>query len=74
MTQTYSRPRQQAEIAFARVQSQFLGRDRAGAEIDLIARLRKEKTLRLKNARVARESEKRAKVADWLLSRRTQIA
>jgi hypothetical protein len=56
VTQKHSRPREQAEIAFAEAQSQFLARDRivAGAASTLQAR---EKTLRLKQARLARESK-----------------
>ena len=69
MTQTPSRPRQQAEIAFAKAQSQFLARDRAAAEKNSAARAREEKTLRLKTAREARESEERAKAADPLPSK-----
>lgn len=73
MTQTHSRPRQQAEIAFAKAQSQFL---RAGAvpEIDTIAHDREEKKLRLKKARLAKELDDRAKVTAALLSKRAKRA
>lgn len=60
MTQTYSRPRQQAEIAFAQAQSKFLTRARALDELDAIADARKEKTLGLRKARLAKELEDRA--------------
>ena len=48
MTQ-HSKSRQQAESAFAKSKSHFLARTRA-VEPDMMARARKEKTLRLKNA------------------------
>lgn len=59
MTQTHSRARQEAEIAFARAQSQFLARESAVEELDAVARARQEKTVRLKKARLAKEREDR---------------
>jgi phage terminase Nu1 subunit (DNA packaging protein) len=55
MTQTPSKSRQQAEMAFARAQSQFLSRERASEEAESDARLRAEKTSRLREARLAKE-------------------
>lgn len=63
MTPTHSRSRQQAEIAFAKAQSQFLARERAADELDAAAEARREKTLRLRTARLARELEDRARAA-----------
>lgn len=63
MTPNHSRSRQQAEIAFAKAQSQFLARERAVDELDAAAEARREKTLRLKAARLARELEDRATAA-----------
>lgn len=63
MTPTHSRSRQQAEIAFAKAQSQFLARERAAEEFDAAAEARREKTLRLRTARLARELEDRAQAA-----------
>lgn len=63
MTPTHSRSRQQAEIAFAKAQSQFLARERAADELDAAAEARREKTLRLRTARLARELEDRAQAA-----------
>ena len=63
MTPTHSRPRQQAEIAFAKAQSQFLARERASEELDAIAEARKEKTQRLRTARLAKELDDRARAA-----------
>jgi len=70
MTQTHSRAREQAELAFAQTQSQFLARKRGADEPASIAEARKEKTLRLKNARVAKELEDRAKLTAALISKR----
>lgn len=55
MTQTHSKSRQQAEIAFGKAQSQFHARERAVEERDSIVVAREEKTLRLREARLARE-------------------
>lgn len=74
MKQAHSRPRQQAEIAFAKVQSQFLARERAVEELDAIAQAREEKTLRLRKARLARELEDRARVTAALASRQATQA
>lgn len=63
MTPSHSRSRQQAEIAFAKAQSQFLARDRAAEELGAAAEARREKTLRLRTARLAREREVRARAA-----------
>jgi hypothetical protein len=63
MTETYSKPRQQAEIAFGKAQSQFLSRDRAHEELDAVVVARDEKTQRLREARLAKEEEARALVA-----------
>ncbi|MCP1337781.1 hypothetical protein [Futiania mangrovi] len=61
MTPTYSRPRRQAEIAFAKAQSQFLARSPTADVVDPIAKTREEKTLRLRTARLAREQEERSR-------------
>lgn len=63
MTPTHSQSRQQAEIAFAEAQSQFRARERAADELDAAAEARREKTLRLRAARLARELEDRATAA-----------
>jgi hypothetical protein len=55
MTQIHSRSRQQAEIAFAKARSQSFARGRAVEERDSIVLAREEKTLRLREARLARE-------------------
>lgn len=73
MTQTHSKPRQQAEIAFAKAQSQFLARERPAEELDA-ARARNEKTLRLREARLARDLEERARSISALASDRSAKA
>jgi hypothetical protein len=55
MANSHSKPRQQAEIAFGKVQSQFLARERAFEELDTVEATRDEKTRRLREARLAKE-------------------
>lgn len=57
MTQTYSKSRQQAEIAFGNAQSQFFARNQAAEEIDAAEQALREKTARLRAARLAREAK-----------------
>lgn len=63
MTQTYSKSREQAEIAFGHTQTQFFAKDRAVDELQSIAHARDAKTLRLREARLAKELETAAAVA-----------
>ncbi|MDO1580706.1 hypothetical protein [Rhizobium oryzicola] len=74
MTETYSKPRQQAELAFTRARSDFLARDRALEEVDAVALARDEKTRRLREARLAKESETRTAVTAALLAKRSRKA
>lgn len=60
MTHENRKSFQQAEIAFAKTQTQFLARSRAVVEKDAIAEAREEKTARLRQARLARETTTRA--------------
>jgi hypothetical protein len=55
MTETYSKRRQQAELAFGNVQMQFFAKDRAKEELESVAQSRDAKTLRLREARLAKE-------------------
>ncbi|MGF9693672.1 hypothetical protein AAIH46_12705 [Rhizobium sp. 0TCS1.26] len=57
MTESYSKSRQQAEIAFGKTQSQHLARARVVDEVDAIAAARDEKTTRLREARLAKEQQ-----------------
>ncbi len=52
MTETISKSRQLAEVAFGKTQTQFLARQRALNEHDSITTARAEKTLRLRTARL----------------------
>jgi hypothetical protein len=70
MTQPQSKARQQAELAFAKTQSQFFARNRVVDELDAITKARREKTLRLKMAREAKELEDRARSAAARLPQR----
>jgi hypothetical protein len=63
MPQTLSRTRQQAEAAFSKAQSQFLARNCAFERIDTVVQAREEKTLRLREARLAKGSEDREKAS-----------
>ncbi|MBB3977012.1 hypothetical protein GGQ64_002212 [Rhizobium azooxidifex] len=67
---SHSKSRQQAELAFGKEQSQFFARNRAVDEHDSIVQARDEKTLRLREARLAKEQEDRAKATAALLSKR----
>jgi hypothetical protein len=72
MTQTYSRARQEAEIAFARAQSAFLARESAVRQRDATADARKENTLALRKARLAKEQEDRSRADTAPAARRSE--
>jgi hypothetical protein len=72
MAQTYSKSRQQAEIAFGNAQSQFFARNSAVDELDSLVRAREEKTLRLREARQAKELQDRATVSAALVAKRAR--
>ena len=67
MTEKQSKLRQQAEIAFAKAQSgtqpEARVKSRAVEEIDLMVQARNEKTMALKQARIAKEAEDQARTA-----------
>ncbi|OCJ18410.1 hypothetical protein A6U87_01345 [Rhizobium sp. AC44/96] len=52
---TRSKSREQAEIAFGRVQSQFFARGQAVQELETEEQARQAKTQRLREARLARD-------------------
>ena len=56
---TYSKSRQKAESAFESEQSQFFARGQAVEEIDASVQAREAKTLRLRDARIAKEAQDR---------------
>lgn len=57
MTQTFSKSRQRAESAFAKTQSQFFAKDQAVEEQDFATQAREAKTARLREARLANETD-----------------
>ncbi len=74
MTGTQSKSRQQAEIAFGKEQSQFFARERAFEELDTIVLAREEKTLRLREARLAKELQDSMKPKTGPVSKRVRKA
>tara|TARA_B100001778_G_C18553245_1_gene614080 strand:+ start:1042 stop:1308 length:267 start_codon:yes stop_codon:yes gene_type:complete len=74
MSQTHSKSRQKAEIAFANAQSQFFARNAVVEELDFLALAREEKTRRLREARLAKELEHRKAATAALIAKRTRTA
>ncbi|SEI11537.1 hypothetical protein SAMN05216228_101362 [Rhizobium tibeticum] len=72
MTETYSRSRQQAEIAFGNVQMQFFAKNNAVEELESEAERRDAKTARLREARLAKELADRTSATSALLAKRTK--
>lgn len=72
MTETYSKARQQAEVAFGNVQTEFFSKNNAIEELESAAQLREAKTLRLREARLAKEQAARASAISSLLAKRTR--
>lgn len=58
MRDAHSKSRQQAEIAFGNVQKQFFAKVQAVAKLQSIAQHRDDKTMRLREARLARDLER----------------
>ncbi|PRX10253.1 UNVERIFIED_ORG: hypothetical protein BCL66_10444 [Martelella mediterranea] len=74
MSQTHSKSRQKAEIAFANAQSQFFARNAAVEELDFLALAREEKTRRLREARLAKELKDRKTATAALVAKRAKLA
>ena len=74
MTQTHSRSRQQAEIAFGKAQTEFFARGQAVEVLDAIAQARDEKTSRLREARKAKELTDRVSATSALIGKRAKRA
>jgi hypothetical protein len=55
VTETYSKTRQLAELAFGKVQAPFFAKNSAVEELESEAQRRDAKTLRLREARLAKE-------------------
>jgi len=73
MTQ-HGKSRQQSESAFTKVHSQLLARNRAIEEHDTMTKHREGKTLRLKNARLAKDADDRARATAVLISKQATNA
>jgi hypothetical protein len=58
LTETLSKSRERAESAFGKTQSQFMARSRILSEDDAIVQARDEKTLRLRELRMAKEASR----------------
>lgn len=54
-----SKSREQAEVAFSSLQSQFFARGHAVEENDYVTKSREDKTSRLREARLAKEEQDR---------------
>jgi len=74
MTQNHSKSRQQAEIAFSHTQTQYFAKNHAVEELETIVQAREAKTLRLRDARKAKELEARETAASALLDKRAKKA
>jgi cystathionine beta-lyase/cystathionine gamma-synthase len=70
MTENHSKSRRQAEIAFGHTQTEFFARGAAVEELDSIVQAREAKTLRLREARLAKEAQDIAVVTQVLLAKR----
>ncbi len=70
MAETYSKSRQKAEIAFGNVQMQFVAKNNAVEELKSEAERREAKTVRLREARLAKELADRTSATSALLARR----
>ncbi|MBB3424577.1 MULTISPECIES: hypothetical protein [Rhizobium] len=69
MTETYSKSRQQAEIAFGNVQGEFFAKNSALEELESAAQARNAKTLRLREARLAKEQAEQASATSTLVAK-----
>jgi hypothetical protein len=72
MSQTHSKSRRLAEISFGDAQSQFFARNSGVDELNSIVRSREEKTLRLREARQAKELRDRLAVTAALVAKRAR--
>ncbi|ADY66187.1 hypothetical protein AGROH133_10364 [Agrobacterium tumefaciens] len=72
MTEKYSISRQKAEVAFSNIQTPFFAKDKALDELDSITQSRDAKTLRLREARLAKEQSDRISATSALLAKRAR--
>ncbi|KQS95320.1 hypothetical protein ASG42_30085 [Rhizobium sp. Leaf391] len=71
MTETYSKSRQQAETAFGDLQTEFFAKNNA-EEVKPMAQARAAKTVRLREARLAKEQADRISATSALLAKRSK--
>lgn len=74
MTDKYSPSRQKAETAFSNIQTQFFAKDKAVEELESLTQSREAKTLRLREARLAKEQEDRMSATSALLAKRANAS
>ncbi|WP_337269913.1 hypothetical protein [Oryzifoliimicrobium ureilyticus] len=74
MTETYSKARQQAEAAFGNLQTEFFAKNNAVEELESVVQSRNAKTLRLREARLAKEQADRLSAASAVLAKRSKAS
>lgn len=74
MTETYSKSRQQAEAAFGNLQTEFFSKNNAAGELQSVAQARDAKTIRLREARLAKEQSDRMSATSALLAKRSKVS
>jgi len=72
MTETYSKSRQRAETIFGNLQTEFFAKNNAAEELDSAAKARDAKTVRLREARLAKEQADRLSATSALLAKRSK--
>lgn len=72
MTEIYSKSRQQAETAFGNLQTEFFSKNNAAEELESVAQARDAKTVRLREARLAKEQADRMAATSALLAKRSK--
>jgi hypothetical protein len=72
MTQTHSKSRQQADIAFGHTQSQSFARNHGVEKLDSVVQAREAKTQRLREARLVNEAEDITTASAGLIAKRTR--
>ncbi|MFK0334255.1 hypothetical protein ACIQUB_24385 [Rhizobium sp. NPDC090275] len=72
MTETCSKSRQQAETAWGSLQTEFFAKNNATEELQSVAQARDAKTLRLREARLAKEQADRMSATSALRAKRTK--
>lgn len=72
MTETHSKSRQQAETAFGNLQTEFFAKSNAAEELQSVSHARDAKTVRLREARLAREQADRMAATSALVAKRSK--